>query len=46
MVTPQFKMWLQEGISSLYIASQEGHLQVVQLLIEYGAPLNQVNSVS
>ena len=39
-------MLLQEGVSPLYIASQKGHLQIVQLLIEYGALVNQASSVS
>ena len=39
-------MLLQEGVSPLYVASQTGHLQIVQLLIEYGALVNQANTVS
>ena len=39
-------MLLQEGVSPLYVASENGHLQIVQLLIEYGALVNQANTVS
>ena len=43
-------MWLfvtiQRGASPLYIASQEGYLEVVQVLLEYGASVNLVNDVS
>ena len=33
-------------MSPLYVASENGHLQIVQLLIEYGALVNQANTVS
>ena len=36
----------QEGASPIYIASQEGHLQVIQVLLEYDASVNLVNDVS
>ena len=33
-------------MSPLYVASQKRRLQIVQLLIEYGALVNQANTVS
>ena len=37
---------LQDGRSPLYMASQQGHLDVVKTLIEAGANINQVDKVS
>ena len=37
---------LQDGLSPLHMASQEGHLDVVKALIEAGANINQANKVS
>ena len=37
---------LQDGRSPLYMASQEGHLDVVKTLIEAGANIDQANKVS
>ena len=37
---------LQDGLSPLHMASQEGHLDVVQTLIEAAANINQANKVS
>ena len=37
---------LQNGESPLYMASQNGHLDVVKTLIQAGANINQVTKVS
>ena len=37
---------MQQGAPPLCVASQEGHLEVVQMLLEYGASVNLVNDVS
>ena len=37
---------LQDGRSPLYMASQEGHLDVVKTLIEAGANIDQAEKVS
>ena len=37
---------MQEGASPLYVASQEGYVEVIQVLLEYGASVNLVNDVS
>ena len=39
-------MIIQEGVSTLYVASQEGCLEFVQVLIKYGASVNLINEVS
>ena len=36
---------LQDGWSPLYIASHNGHLDIVKTLIEAGANVNQANKV-
>ena len=36
---------LQDGASPLAVASQEGHQQIVQLLIEHGAHINSQDKV-
>ena len=41
-----FHLTTKQGTSPLYIASQEGHLDVIQVLLEYGASVNLVNDVS
>ena len=37
---------LQDGRSPLYMASQEGHLDVVKTLIDAGANIDQAEKVS
>ena len=37
---------LQDGLSPLYMASQEGHLDEVKTLIEAGANIDQAEMVS
>ena len=37
---------LQDGRSPLYMASQNGHIDVVKTLIEAGANINQAQKVS
>ena len=41
-----FFITTQQGASPLYVASQQGHLQVVQVLLEYGTSVNLVNNVN
>ena len=38
-------MNLQEGDTALYLASQEGHVTIVQLLVESGASLDVQRNV-
>lgn len=45
-ITNQIVETTQQGGSPLYIASQQGNLEVVQVLLEYGASVNLVNDVS
>ena len=37
---------LQDGLSPLHMASQEGHLDVMKTLIEAGANIHQADKVS
>ena len=37
---------LQDGLSPLHMASQEGHLDVVKTIIAAGANINEANKVS
>ena len=39
-------MNLQEGVTALYLASQNGHVTTVQLLVEAGASLDVQRNVS
>ena len=39
-------MCLQSGASPLFIASQEGHCDVVDILLKNGASINQAMQVS
>lgn len=39
-------MLAQNGRSPLYTAARSGHMEIVKLLIEAGANINQVNAVS
>ena len=36
-------VWQTYGWAPLYVASEEGHVQVVRALVEAGAPLNQAD---
>ena len=36
----------QEGVTALFLASEEGHVTTVQLLVEAGAPLDVQTNVS
>ena len=36
---------IQNGASPLYVASQEGHTDVVDILVKAGADVNQANTV-
>ena len=36
---------IQDGLSPLYVASQEGHTDVVDILVKAGADVNQANTV-
>ena len=36
---------LQDGASSIAVASQEGHREIVQMLIDYGANVNSQQKV-
>ena len=35
---------VQDGLSSLYVASQEGHTEVVDVLVKAGADVNQATT--
>ena len=39
------KVTTQEGVTALYIASYNGHIKVVRLLLEKGADINICNKV-
>ena len=39
-------LYLQEGQTVLYTACAYYHLEIVKMLLEYGAQVNKVNSVS
>ena len=39
-------IFLQSGSTSLHVAGQHGHVQVVKMLIRSGADVNVVNKVS
>ena len=38
--------YLQKGQTILYIASGLNHLEIVKMLLEYGAQVNKANNVS
>ena len=40
-----FTLYMQDGISPLYGASQEGHTDVVDLLVRAGADIHQATKV-
>ena len=39
-------IFLQSGSTSLHVASQHGHVKVVEMLIKSGADVDVVNKVS
>ena len=39
-------VYLQEGVTALYLTSQNGHVTTVQLLVEAGASLDVQRDVS
>ena len=41
-----FNLFSQEGYSALYIASQNGHVRTVEILLQKGADVNSQNIVS
>ena len=43
--TNDFTVYIQDGISPLYVASQEGHTDVVDLLVRAGADIHQATKV-
>ena len=40
-----YTITIQGGASPLYVASQEGHTDVVDILVKAGADVNQANTV-
>ena len=38
--------YLQNGLTILYIACSYNHLEIVKMLLEYGAQVNKANNVS
>ena len=39
-----FSLTLQDGVSPVYVASQEGHTDVVDVLVKAGADVSQITT--